>query len=370
MNIGVYNRRAGTLDSSGVSVFVQETSKKLAADHRTILYTEAGDIVPHLRSSAVEITQITPSRNEVAETLLERFSPFSYPDIPKLLLFAGAVRDGVISHINENVDILLTHHYLDDLLLSNVVDVPVVYHYHILDRVGIGSRARERLSRSDGRIANSRATARRVRDEFGRRVDGVVHPGVDIERFTPDARPAFEPPDDEFAVLYVGRFVERKGVFDLIEAVAAVDDAHLYLIGRGDTDALRRGAARAGIADQLTIVGEVDHDAVPGYYTACDVCCHPSYYETFGMTNIEAMACSTPVIATSLDSVREYADDGENAVLVPPGDVESITESLERLRTSPTRRAELGAAGRETARDYSWENQAARLAELYGEFLY
>jgi glycosyltransferase involved in cell wall biosynthesis len=79
------------------------------------------------------------------------------------------------------------------------------------------------------------------------------------------------------------------------------------------------------------------------------------------MTNLEAMAASTAVVATTLPAVREYAVDGENCRLVSPGDVDALSNALAELLSSPDDRERLASAGRETAETFSWENQAQEL---------
>ncbi len=352
----MYFKKAGTRDAGGVVMYVQELVDAVAEHNPSYLYTESGELTPKMRDTEAEIVQMDGEPETVGSffrSLPTADSALLSVGDEKLLPLLGALRDGTIRHMNETLDVLVTHDFLDDLVLSNLLDIPVIRVFHGFERAGIGMRLRELLS-SGHSVVNSEQTRREFIDHLGYEPDGIVYPGVDINRFHPDAEPAFG--RDEFTMLFVGRFVEAKGVFDLVEAVAELpDDVHLHLVGRGDTDGLKRRIEARGLDSQITIEGAVPHDELPGYYAAADVFCLPSHYESFGMVNVEAMACGTPVVTTNLDGIAEYASDRETALLVPPESPAEIADAISALRSSSELMARLEARGRETAERYSWE---------------
>lgn len=360
MNIGLYHEKAGSRNVGGIATFVREMAAELAASNEVYLYTEAGEQTSTIAGSDVEVVQIPELEGQprVTETVSRR-TPLGRQQIGKLFAFANSLRTGALEHANRNLDVLYTHQYLDDLLLSRVVDVPVVYEYHGLQSTGAGATAREVLSGTEWLIANSRYTASSVREAFGRTVDGVVPPGVDPDLFSPGAEPAVEAAAP--TILFVGRVVEGKGLRDLIDAVAATKaEPRVFVVGTGAVETFRAHARSRGLGDDVRFVGEVPHEELPRYYGACDLFCNPSRYESFGMVNLEAMACGTPVVTTDVGGIPEYATHGESALLVPPRDTHALRDALDELLASPDDRARLGERARERAREFAWSGQADR----------
>lgn len=385
MRLGVLHTRAGRRHAGGKAVFVREMAARLADDNEVYLYTaydDEPDAVRELADAGVTPVRIPRVRSRLARAAVERATPLQ-PD--PLLPLLSAVRAGVPAHVDAHVDVLLTHRFLEDLVMSNLVDVPVVYQYHNVQSVGAGAKLRERFTAASGHLANSPTVAREVEAKLGRRVDGVVTPGVDTDRFSPESAPApalgggtgarrsaddhATAGDDRPVVLFVGRVVAGKGVFDLVDAVARMDaDARCVLVGDGDREAVERRARDRGVAGAVTAVGEVDHADLPGYYAGATVCANPTRYEGFGMVNLEAMACGTPLVTTRLPGVAEYAAHDETALLVEPGDPPALADALDALLADPARRDRLAAAGRERALDYSWAAQAEKLAAFCERF--
>ena len=163
--------------------------------------------------------------------------------------------------------------------------------------------------------------------------------GVDLERFVPGdrsvARRALGLDADAHVVVYVGRLVAGKGLETLLDATAAVSDAHLVLAGAGPlADALGARAERLGIAERVRLVGEVAHDAVPRWLQAADVVALPSVAEGFPNSVREALACGRPVVATPVgDLPRVITPDVGR--LVPVGDVPGLAAALAGALTAP-----------------------------------
>lgn len=360
LHIGMYHRKAGTRDAGGVVMFVQELLDALATHQSPYLYTESGELTGKMRATDAEIVQLT------TDGTLESLSNRILPGLSrKLVPLFGATRDGTIRHMNEHLDVLVTHDFLDDIVLSNLLDIPVIRIFHGFERTGLGTTVHGALSDSRS-VANSVQTSSEFEEVVGHEPDGIVYPGVDTDRFHPDAPPAFD--REEPTVLFVGRFVASKGVFDLVDAVATArergTDVHLSIVGRGDRAALERRIETHGLQSSVSIEGSVPHDDLPGYYTAADAVCSPSHYESFGMVNVEAMACGTPVVTTSVDGVSEYAIDRETALLVPPNAPQKLAATIATAVDSPELRTRLSTQGRAVAERYSWEQSSNRLVEV------
>ena len=373
MNVGFYHDNIGTKHAGGISVYARKLALELSAAHDVYVYTQDGDVVSELAESDVHVVE-TPSFDPPAldgrfSSKLASLLPVGPQDLSKLAMISWSVRNDVLEHIETHVDVLVTFQFPDDLLLSNLVDVPTVYGYLSDGSMGTGAAIRERYTQTDAHFAISPYLADRVADAFGHTVDEIVLPGLEVDRFHPDVEPAFA--SEEPTVLFVGRVVESKGVFDLLEAVGSLeDDVHLRIVGTGHAEAAVRQRSRAlGIADDVTLEGEVPHHELPGYYAGADVFCLPTHVDSFAMVNLEAMGCGTPVLTTDLEGIKTYLVPEENGVVVPPGEPDALARALEDLLSDPDRRRVLGSRARRRACEFSWRQQAGRLERLCADVL-
>lgn len=206
----------------------------------------------------------------------------------------------------------------------------------------------------------------------------VVPCGVDVEHFSPDGPAAPRRPGTA-RLLAVGRLVPRKGVGDVIAALAGVPGAELLVAGGpassqlgADDEARRLGelATRHGVVGRVHLLGRVGRAALPALLRSADaVVCVP-WYEPFGIVPLEAMACGVPVVAASVGGLIDTVVDDLNGVRVPPHDPATLQATLRRLLDDPQRRARLGAAGVERARSrYGWSRVARSTAEVYSELV-
>lgn len=187
---------------------------------------------------------------------------------------------------------------------------------------------------------------------LGRRVV-VVHPGVDLERFSPDATPA-QPP----AVLVVGALVPWKRPDLALEACAIVrrrhPDLRLRLVGEplglgedGLVAGLRARAGRADLNGAVDLRG--DSAEIPAELARATCLLHCAEREPFGLAVLEALAAGRPVVAPAVGGPAEIADTS-CALLYRPGDAAAAADALEALLSDPALATRMGAAGRERAR--------------------
>jgi glycosyltransferase involved in cell wall biosynthesis len=108
-----------------------------------------------------------------------------------------------------------------------------------------------------------------------------------------------------------------------------------------------------------------DHDLVNLYNEAAVFAC-PSVYEPFGIINLEAMACETPVVATRVGGIKEVVVDGETGLLVPPGEPVKLGGALTRILEDPATAAKMGEEGRRHVLEhFTWDRIATKTLELY-----
>lgn len=211
--------------------------------------------------------------------------------------------------------------------------------------------------------------------------------GFDPAEFSPgdrrEARERLGLDPDEALVLQLGRMVPRKGVDDAIRgfarAIRRLDiPARLLVVGGNSPDPdpaltpelgrLRAVAREEGVGDRVTFTGSRGRPVLRDYYRAADVFVSTPWYEPFGITPLEAMACGTPVLGARVGGIQSTVVDGVTGLLVPPRDPEALGERLADLLADAPLRERLGQAALERVRThYTWEGVARQLAQVYGE---
>ena len=205
----------------------------------------------------------------------------------------------------------------------------------------------------------------------------IVPCGVDTSVFTP--RGPVAPRSDRRRLLILGRVVERKGHDDAVRALRALPDAELVVVGgppadEVDDDAeirrLRAVAAEEGVAERLLFTGSVARADVPAWIRSADVVLAVPWYEPFGITPLEAMACGRPVVASAVGGLVDTVADGLTGELVPPRDPGRLGEVLTSLLADDERRAAYGAAGVQRVRArYRWNRVVADTEAVYRHVL-
>ena len=172
-------------------------------------------------------------------------------------------------------------------------------------------------------------------------------------------------------VLFVGRLVPYKGVDVLIDAMASVQ-ATCLIVGDGPLRAsLESHAASRGVSSPVRFLGGVSDADLAAHLHACDLFVLPSVtrQETFGVVQLEAMACGRPVVSTDLETGVPWVNQHETTgLVVRPGDAAALAAALTRLSSDPALRARFGAAGRErVASQFTVEAMTRATTALYEE---
>ena len=369
----------GGTDAGGQNAHVAELSAALAAQgHEVRVYT---------RRDGTELPDVVPMRGfEVVHV------PAGPPIVlPKddLLPHMGAFADRLTADWSTTwrPDVAHAHFWMSGLAAvtaGRCCGIPVAQTFHAL-----GSVKRRHQGAADTspprRIAYERQLGQAVhrivvqcQDELRelallgvpRSRTVLIPSGVNTERFRPDG-PA-EPRGSHPRILTVGRLVERKGFEDVIRALPAVPDAELVVVGGAPdgqdpyADRLLDLADRCRVADRVRLAGAVPAADMPRWYRSADVLAAAPWYEPFGLTPLEAMACGVPVVATAVGGLTDTVVDGITGDLVPPRDPRALGVALRRLLTNEMRRFAYAAAATDRVGHlYSWRRVATQLAAVY-----
>ena len=203
----------------------------------------------------------------------------------------------------------------------------------------------------------------------------VVPCGVDVDHFTPGEGAARERP----TLLVVGRLVERKGVADVVAALAELPGVDLLVAGGPPADGLvvdpeavrlRELAEENGTADRLHLIGGVARSDMPALLRSADIVVAVPWYEPFGIVPLEAMACGRPVVGSAVGGLLDTVVPGVCGELVPPRRPDLLAAALRELLDDPARRAAYGEAGvRRVRARYGWDRVCAETEQVYAGVL-
>lgn len=171
-------------------------------------------------------------------------------------------------------------------------------------------------------------------------------------------------------VLFLGHLAADKGIFDLLEAVAAlrhdVPDVRLVCAGDGNRIAVARWAERLGIAEAVKFTGWVGPCGKRALFESAAVLAAPAYDAALPVSLLEAMAAGVPVVASAVGGIPEVIVDGVTGLLIAPGDNPSLARHLRTLLTDRARAVRIGSAARDSLRlRFSPERALPMLEELY-----
>ena len=385
----------GDADSGGQNVYVAALAERLAlAGHEVTVHTRRDDPAATSRTApsgyAVELFDAGPARpipkDEIWQHLpvisehLARHWEVQRPDVVHAHFWmSGAAAAAALDRGQSSTDRPDPGHPAPARSRSCV---PLVQTFHALGTVkrrhqGDADTSPPHRLQVEAELASSvdriLATCHDEVDEL--RAMGVTHDrvsvipcGVDTSVFQPAApRPAGARP----TLLALGRLVERKGVDDVVTALAQLPGVDLVVAGGGedgdlDVARLRALAARLGCADRVRFLGPVDRPDVPAVLSACDVVVCVPWYEPFGIVPLEAMAVGRPVVGSDVGGLKDTVVPGVTGERVPPRRPDELARVLAGLLADPVRRAAYGRAGvQRVQRLYRWEHVATRTERVY-----
>jgi glycosyltransferase involved in cell wall biosynthesis len=191
----------------------------------------------------------------------------------------------------------------------------------------------------------------------------VIYPGIDCARFTPDSSRRSATP----LLAYLGRLKRYKGIDLVLRALARVTTpgVRLEIAGTGDyRPELERLTHSLGLRDRVSFLGFVDEAEKLDLLRRAWALVFTSPKEGWGITNLEAQASGTPVIASDSPGLRESVLPSLSGLLVPHGNLAALASAMDSLASSPESVKQMGARGREFAATFSWDRTAEQ-SELH-----
>ena len=302
-----------------------------------------------------------------------------------------------------------SHYYLSGAIglhLKNTWGIPLVHTFHSLgvikeETLGIGDQSpdarleiEKRLCQSADRII---ATNPQEKEDL---VDlyqtdpekiTIIPCGVNLDLFQPlsqdDSKKEIAFSTDNFLITYVGRLEERKGIETLLEAISLVDNPSVQAVivggqpsekpflswGELSEEPYKKYMAlidEYGIEKQVTFTGGKSQDQLSKYYSAADITVIPSYYEPFGMTAIEAMACGSSVIASRVGGLKSTVKENLVGALFEPRNAVQLAEKIKIIFDQPSINVEMKKNTRPYVEEnFSWKSVAKSVAGVYQELI-
>jgi D-inositol-3-phosphate glycosyltransferase len=406
MNIAFISEHAsplaalGGVDSGGQNVYVAQVAAHLAArGHQIDIFTRwdnaaLPEVVTCQEGIRVIHVEAGPKQPVPKEDLLPFMDQF------------GEKMAHFIRRKGQSYRLIHAHFFMSALVASKlrkVLGIPFVVTFHALGKVRIKHQGgadrfpRERFAIEEGIM---RDAARVIAECPQDRLDMREHYGADDARmsiipcgFNPTE---FYPMDREEAcrvldldpnrryLLQLGRMVPRKGVETVIRGFARFlrtanrDDMDLLIVGgeSKDPDPVRTpelgrlmGIAREeGVAERVIFTGQRDRDMLKYYYNAAEIFASTPWYEPFGITPLESMACGTPVIGARVGGIQYTVVHNQTGLLIPPKDPLAFAGALTRLMNNAALREQMGRQAIERVnRHFTWATVADQLEAVYRE---
>ena len=306
---------------------------------------------------------VTPLGNSLPTAVNGSIAPLA-PDASAALRTIRALND-------EAFDVVHVHEPLvpgPSLTALLVKMAPVVATFHSAGESAAYRTFSRQLkwvaSRIDIRVAVSKDAVELAQRYIGGEYE-VLFNGIELNDYATPSTSA-----RENAIFFIGRHEERKGLINLLEALAKLPpDVRLWIASDGPQTAELK--TRFASDSRIEWLGRISDAEKISRMGRASVFCAPSLHgESFGVVLLEAMAAGTPVVASNLDGYRNVATDDETALLVETGNVASLASALARVLTDSRLATRLTVNGREHAQLFSMDALADRYIEMYERALH
>jgi len=369
--------RPGGKDTGGMNVYVRELALQLGRQgHHVDVFTHLHDAREPQVVELGKNVRLVHLRSGAENT--DKLALYDY--LPEI----AANLENFSEKENISYDLMYSHYWLSGWtgwLINRTWHIPHLIMFHTIGAVknslGIGEdepllriESEKQLMQDCDRIVAStereKETLRRDSAVPYEKV-AVIPCGVNLDLFRPvnraDARLQIGVPSGKI-VLYAGRIERIKGLDRLVKALRLVNnvpDLKLLIVGgdassRAEIDRLKSLARELGIGDKIDFHESVPQENLPAYYNAADVFVLPSYYESFGMAALEAMACGTPIVATPVGDWEHIIRNGLNGYTVPDNSPPHLAQALSLALSGPAFAPP--AEIRSTVAGFGWEHIA------------
>jgi len=404
MNIAILTNEYPPHVYGGAGVHVEYLARELAAlddrrhSIRVLCFGEQREDAANLQVRGIRATTQLPAQDgrhaRLFETLLqdlEMAGTLGSIDIVHCHTWYTHFAGCLVKHL-QRVPLVLTTHSLEPHRPWKVEQLGTAYDVSSwVERVAYES--------ADGVIAVSGSMSRDVHEAYGvpqERIR-VIHNGIDLEEYrpTPDSvlLDALQIDAGTPFILFVGRITRQKGIIHLVNAIRHVRRGVQVVLCAGAPDTPEIAAEMSAAVDRARAEGShpiiwiremLPKDKIIRLYTHAAVFVCPSVYEPFGIINLEAMSCETPVVASAVGGIPEVVEDGVTGLLVAP-EVSSPTEveptdpekfsrdladAINRLLADPALRSAMGRAARlRVEQQFSWTSIARQTLNYYADLI-
>jgi len=388
----------GMGDAGGMNVYIAETAQRLAQRGIEVdIFTRA---TSPLQPDIVE----TSEGVRVHHVPAGPYGGLRKEDLPgQLCAVSAGVMRAEAARPEGWFDLVHSHYWLSGQvgwLASERWQVPLVHSMHTMAKVknyalaeGDAPEPQIRIIGEEQVVGNASHLVANTHREAAELIEhyeadpervSVVHPGVDLQRFTPAKdvtaiRQRLGFTSDHIILLFVGRIQPLKAPDILLKAAAlmlAADNAlrsRLRVVicggpsgnGLARPDSLIALAYELGIADVVRFEPPKSPTELADWYRIADLVAVPSHSESFGLVAIEAQASGTPVVAAAVGGLVTAVKDGHSGLLVPSHDPVAWAAALKKVALSPTLRGELSAGAIRHASKFSWEATTDALIGVY-----
>ncbi|WP_018617159.1 glycosyltransferase family 4 protein [Segetibacter koreensis] len=386
----------GGVDSGGQNVYVAELAKHLAsAGHHVDIFTRWED---------AKLPKVIEWENNI-RVIHVKAGPMGLVPKEELLPFMPAFKEDMIEFISSeqiNYNLVHANFFMSGLVamwLKEVLNIPFVITFHALgyvrqihqgksdkfppERIEIEKQI---VQYADAVIAECPQDKSDLIEYYNTPPEKItiIPCGFSAKEFYPVNREiactllGLQP--DEKILLQLGRMVPRKGVDNVVRSLGRLKETgvpyRLVVVG-GETDdpnpmacpeiaRLQQVARKEGVEDKVTFVGRKNRDILKYYYCAAHLFISTPWYEPFGITPLESMACGTPVIGSNVGGIKFSVLDGKTGFLVPPNDPDALASKVHLLISNPSLLQQMKKASIQRVKEnFTWRKVALLVADLY-----
>ncbi|MBI4181176.1 MAG: glycosyltransferase [Chloroflexi bacterium] len=370
----------GAKDTGGMSTYIRELAGELGNQgHSVDVYTRVHDPndpqIVSLGQNARLIHLKVGDNREIPKLALYSYLPDFADNVENF-----RKQDG------RQYDLVFSHYWLSGLVGNHLQKwwrTPHIIMFHTLGAVknslAIGEEEPELRIETEKDLAQNChriiAPTEKVKEELmlycgasPERIS-VVPCGVNLELFRPmdkamaKQRLGFT---DNKLILFIGRIEPLKGIEQLLRAMPYLPNRQrprLVIVGgdeqsQPDIEKLKELSRQLHIEESVSFPGLIKHEQTPYFYSAADVCVIPSYYESFGLVALEALACGTPVVATDVGNLKSIIRQGETGYVVSDNTPRHLADKIALLLSQPSPDRDSIATIRASVSQFSWSNIA------------